>query len=317
MEAALSLPYDTRLLLSWLCAALLAVGVRYGTKTSWPRAIGIGIMTVPLWLTAWAYVNSIQRLADSGSVLPTYSTWTLSAIWSRSVLVDLGYIGTGFLLAATEGRWRWLEAHGLAGLATKAREMGLPLGGRSEGASLLWGLLVFPAFILVTWVVNALVYAQPALVNGDETSVWDNMTPYHAIFISLAAGIGEELVYRGVLLVGLLHLLRRMEPRARVTLAVGIQALVFGFAHAGYGTWAHVIVPTLFGLVAGAIAMRYGIWAAILIHVLVDVYAFGLYAAQNAAWFWTLLLVLFFGNLALTFAWSMRWTYRRFIARPM
>lgn len=309
MEAALSLNYDTRLVLSWACAALLGLGLRLLGKFPGRRAAGIALMTVPLWLTLWAYVNTIQRLADGGSVLPTYSTWILSSLWTRSTLIDLGYTGAGFLLYA------WGQGPlTVQSLARTAARAGLPMGQRSEGKSILVGLLAFPVFLFATALVNWLVYSQSAFVNGDETSVWDAMTPYHTIFLSLSAGLGEELVYRGVLLVGLLHLLPK--NRWGVAAAVVLQALVFGFAHAGYGTWAHVIVPTLFGLFAGAVAMRFGIWAAIVFHVLVDIYAFGSDAAANAPWFGVLLAVALLANAMFSGVVSIRWTYRRFVQAP-
>ncbi len=309
METLLSLDYGSRLLLSWGSAIALAVLVRYVRNTQWHRAVALGLMTVPLWLTAWNFVNSIQVLADPNSRIPTYSTWILSGLWSRSVLVDLGYVGAGVLLLASGGHLRKLASLSPRAIARVLQREGLPLRG-TEAGSIAVGLLAFPIFLAVTWVVNWLVYSQPALVTGDETSVWADMTSYHTILISLSAGIGEEVVYRGVLLVALLRI---MPP----WVAVSVQSLLFGFAHAGYGTLAHVIVPTLFGLVAGVATLRFGIWSAITLHVLVDVAAFGIHAAGNEPWFGTVLATLLLANALATFWWAGRWTWQRVrTARP-
>ncbi len=299
MEALLSLDYSTRLLLSWGSALALGLSLRAFGKQPWHQALGIGIMTVPMWSTVWNYVNSIQFLADPGSTLPTYSTWILSGIWSRGILTDLGYVGAGFILWARGESWSRLWSTRVMDLAAQLRDAGLPLW-RSEGRSIAVAFLAFPLFLAGTWLINALVYAQPALVTGDESSVWDDMTPYHTVWISLAAGFGEELVYRGVLLV----LLLRIMP---AWAAVGIQALVFGFGHAGYGTLAHVIVPTLFGIFAGVVALRFGLWSAIVFHVLIDIMALGIHAMPAFPWFGTLLTIFLVANSLATFGWAATW----------
>jgi membrane protease YdiL (CAAX protease family) len=302
----LSLDYPTRLLLSWSSAALLGA-VLWATKRPWHRAAGVAIMTVPLWLVGWNYVNSIQFLADPGSVLPTYSTRTLRNLYTRSILVNVGYVTAGFLLWASGGTWRGFWELTPQRIARAVREAGVPLGRGSEARSVLAGVLAFPVLLFASIAAAWFLYNQPALVQGDETSVWLRMTAFHMLLISLAAGFGEELVYRGVLMVALA---RFMPPWA----AILVQALVFGFAHAGYGTIAHVILPTLFGLLAGVIAYRWGLWAAIVLHVLVDIYAFGIHAIGNDAWLEPILAGFLALNVAATVAFAVWWAVQRMAA---
>lgn len=298
MEAELTLRYEHRLLLSWACATFLALLLR-ARGSAWHRAAGVALMTVPLWLTAWNFLNSFQVLADPDSRLPTYSRATLSAIWSRSVLVDVGYVLAGLLLWSSGGRWREVWTSGPRRLAAGVRDAGLPMG-RGEGRSVLAGLVVFPVFLAFTFVANDLIYGQSALVNGDESSVWAAMTPYHALLLSLAAGFGEEILYRGLLQGGL----RKAMP---AWAAIGVQAVVFAFAHAGYGTFAHVLLPLLFGLVAGVAAHRFGLWTAIVLHVLVNLFAFAGDAVDEFPWLETLLLAFLTVNAVVSIVLGTKW----------
>lgn len=315
MEAELRLLYADRLLASWALAITTAVLLRLSGRR-WHIAAGIAVMTVPLWLTVLAYVNTIQVLADPNSRLASYSTRALSSIWTRSVFIDVGYLLVGAVVWASGGTWKGLWDTGPRRIAATVRGAGLTQDG-GEGRSILAGLLLFPVFLVVTAMVDSFVYGRSGLVNGDESSVWAAMTPYYMLMISLAAGIGEELVYRGVLMVAAAALLRRtgMPRPAVAVIAVSLQAIVFGMAHAGYGTLAHVILPTLFGLAAGAIAYRFGLWAAIVLHTLVDVFAFGGDAALNAPWVETVLLgflgLNFLASLAYGAWWAGQWWQHR------
>ncbi len=299
MEAALVLDGATIRVLAWLAAGLtgLAVAWRRGPRTG--RAVAL--LTTPVWLTFWNIMASIEVLADPNSVLRAFSQMRLSRLFYRSILSDFGYLGAGVVLLARPG--------GARNLAAWLRNHGWPTGGRTETASIRVGFLLFPPLIVVAAMTNWVLYGQQALVNGDETNVWANMTPYHAIFISLAAGFTEEILYRGLILMAL----TRVVP---TWVAVVLQAAFFGFAHAGYGTWAHVIGPALFGLFMGFVAMRWGIWAAIVLHVLADVAAFGFDAAANEAWFGTLLTVALLTNLAYAIGAGFQWTLDRWKSRP-
>jgi membrane protease YdiL (CAAX protease family) len=55
-----------------------------------------------------------------------------------------------------------------------------------------------------------------------------------------------------------------------------LQALAFGLAHTGYGTWAHILGPFLFGLAMAWVALRLGILAAIVLHAAVDIISFSI-----------------------------------------
>lgn len=285
------------------------------------RALGIGLMTVPLWQAVWGSLDSIVVLLQGGFVFRAFTRHELSRLYSNKLLEDLGYLAAGFLLYASDG-FRDVLRQSPRRLARRLVQAG-PVGflgrARSEGRSLLSGVLLFPVLLMVTIAVNLLLSNVDSLNQSDESSIFDNMTVYHALLISLAAGFGEELLYRGVLLVGLAHGLMRVfragpTGPGRVLAMLGaivLQALLFGLAHGGYGTWSHVLLPALFGLVAGLIAWAFGMWAAITLHVLVDLIAFGAAASSNVDWLWPVLVYAFLANCALTLAWSALWLVRQ------
>jgi membrane protease YdiL (CAAX protease family) len=91
------------------------------------------------------------------------------------------------------------------------------------------------------------------------------------VCLSLAAGIGEELVFRG-------YLQRQLSAlTGRVGLAIVLQAVVFGLGHV-YEGQAAVMRIVLIGLIFGIVAAwRGNIRACIVAHVTIDVLAgFGL-----------------------------------------
>ncbi|MGB0653651.1 MAG: lysostaphin resistance A-like protein [Thermoplasmatota archaeon] len=314
MEATLTAPvafgamaewlgYEEKLLLSWAGGLLVAVAAIAIGRRSARWALGAALVSVPIWSTFWGIIDSIEVLTDPNSVLRPYSQRVLSRVSFFKILGDVGYIGAGFLLMAAPS-WRGVLRQRLDDLAAAARRMGLPMGGRSEGASIRFGLLIFPWFLIGAALVNFVLFSAPALNNGDELSVWNNMTVYHVLFLALAAGFGEELLYRGVLQ----PWLGRWMP---VGAAIAVQAVFFGFAHGGYGTWAHVLSPLLFGVLTGILAHRWGLWSAIVLHVGVDIVAFAAYAAPDAPWFAWLLGVAFLANVAWSLTVGARWAIRR------
>ena len=259
------------------------------------QALGMGLLTVPIWDTLWGILSSFVPLVHGGFVLRPYSRYQLSGLYTYKFLADVGYLAVGFLLYASP-RPGTVLSQPPRSLARRLAAERLPmgrLGWLSEGRSALVGLALFPVLLVVTLVANRLVSGVSELNQSDETSLFANMTPYHALLISLAAGFGEELAYRGLLM----GWLSRRVPMAA---AVLLQAAVFGLAHSGYGTWSHVLLPTLFGVVAGAVAWLFGVWASITMHVLVDVYAFGAESVGHFAWVSPTLDALFFANLLFT-----------------
>ena len=280
----------------WLLgAATLGIGVGLGRPVH--RAIGVGLMTVPVWETMWGILDSLVELQQGGFVFRAFTHHELSSLYLYKLVEDLGYLTMGFLVYSSGGRFANLFRQGPRQLARSLADAGLPMGRRSETGSAFLGLLAFPVLLLATVAVNLTLNRVDDLSQSDESSIYDNMTVFHAVMISLAAAFTEELVYRGILMVGL-------SRRMPMPVAVVLQAVVFGFAHGGYGTWSHIIIAGLFGLVSGVVAWRFGLWAALILHLMVDLFAFGADASSNVPWLWQAIVWAFIANCALTIGYA-------------
>lgn len=318
-QGVFPLAWESRMLLAWCSAALTGALLVVTRRLGAARAMGLALMTVPLWLAFWGFLNSIPALQDTTTVLRPVPPRGLSRMYYRSILLDVGYLGAGFLLLAYGGRLRQAVQEGLQGLAVRMRDHGVPTGGRSEAASAWIGYVTFPLLLLGTWSAYLAMQQVPQLLSGDESQVWRNMSPYHVLMISAAAAVTEELVYRAFLLVVLARLLAP-AGRAAMPLAVLGQAVLFGLAHGGYGTWIHVAMPLLFGLVAGIAAWRFGLWSAVVLHFQVDLYVFGA-ELDPGAYPWARPVL--FGLLALNVlamllaAWAWRRRHRRTDSGPV
>lgn len=312
-QAAQLLPTWSFYAVPW--AAGLALALAVAPRKGLLRGLGLGLMTVPLWDTVLGIVDSFGPLLQGGVTLRPFTTYELSGLYTYKLLGDLGYLAVGFLLYAGGARFWRQTPHSLA--AHLANE-GLPLGRRGEGRSAFVGMLGFPALLLGTLLFSTLTAGASSLRQSDESLVFANMTPYHAVLISAAAAFSEELLFRGLLLTALLRAFRVADrPRGvgkatAVTAAIVLQAVVFGLAHSGYATWIHVLLPALFGLVAGFAAWRFGVWAGIVLHFSVDFFAFLSETGAQQAWALPLLNVLFYGNLLLSLSWCIVWALKRF-----
>jgi membrane protease YdiL (CAAX protease family) len=310
-------------LAAWSLALLFAAYAHAWGGQPGRRAAGLGIMTVPLWQTLIGILESIAPLVQGGTVLPALSPSQLSDAYIFAILPNLGYLGAGFLLYASHGaNWRGMA---VPQLAQTLRKAGLPMGRRSEGQSAAAGIAIVPLLALASYLLVLATQGIKALNNGDESQYWRNMTVYHAVLISAAAALGEELLFRGLLQTLLAKGFSRLRGAGAdpagwaVVPAIVVQAIVFGFAHAGYGTFEHVLTPLLFGLLAGLLAWRWGIWSSILLHFLADTYTFLQEAAPTHLVAGILLDGLFAANLAFALAWLLRRasTWRGTARRPL
>lgn len=301
----LPIGFVRRIISTWAVALAAATTWAWLANRPWNRAVGLALMTVPLWQAVFGFLNSIPDLVASDSVREPLSVERLSDQYIFGLTSDIGYVGVGFLV------WLGWVPGSFRSLAQAMVRAGVPA--RREGRSAWYGFLLLPPFLLGSAFLNNALRRSPALDNGNEASIWDMMTPYHDIMISLTAGFTEELVYRVVgiaVFTGLLLALRASRPVALAG-AVVLQAVLFGAAHGGYGTWAHVLLPLAFGLFAGVVYLWLGLWSVVVLHVLIDVYAFASYTADGWPWFVTFLTWMLILNVLATVAWSLWWAGRQ------
>lgn len=308
-DAAFTLPLRgaRRFLAAWGVACLGAAIYAFTTRAPWRKGLGMALMFTPLAFTLWSILNNLAPLLAGGKEIVAITPYQLSTAYMRAILIDLGYAGAGFLLWAG-----WHPKDTVRDIARRLQDSGFPMGRRSEAASLRLGFGWFPV-LLVGAILVDLATRGTALVNNDESSIWSLATPWHVIMISLAASVGEETLYRGVLMVSAAVLFgaRRGGDRAKVAwaAAIALQGIIFGLAHAGFGNYAHVLQATLFGLVSGFAAYRFGIWSVITLHFLVDIYAIGADVATPAwqGFLVTLLIInVIYSGVAATSWWAAR-----------
>jgi membrane protease YdiL (CAAX protease family) len=188
----------------------------------------------------------------------------------------------GMALALLLG-WAWLRRERLVG---EAWDLSAPAIGwsRTIGWAAAATFVVFLIFGLGGAAVEALGLGAP-----DPGYVLDKVTESPQMFALwivgvaiLAAGVGEELLYRGFLMD---RLSRLAGLRTRMWLVLLIQAVLFGLPHV-YQGWGGVLVTGSVGLFLGWLRLRMNgnLWACILAHAAVDVIAMSLAYADRLGW---------------------------------
>jgi len=161
---------------------------------------------------------------------------------------------------------------GVVGLLVGWREFGLGamgLGFAPLGSVIYWtvGLSVGALFLLFAFLLFRRAFGigeSPLLVQllprtGREKVLF--------VFLSLAAGVGEEIAYRGYLIPALTLLLGWNWGAALLSSAV------FGLLHA-YQGWLGILRTAVLGLILAASFIVSGvIWPAILAHAILDMFA--------------------------------------------
>lgn len=95
---------------------------------------------------------------------------------------------------------------------------------------------------------------------------WQEYKPY--IFLSFAAGVSEEIIYRGFLIQYMLFLID--DTSNPELAAIIIPALVFGVIHRYQGWWAVIKISTIAALLGVIYIYSKSIFLVIVIHILID-----------------------------------------------
>lgn len=145
----------------------------------------------------------------------------------------------------------------------------------TEGIRIQWHF--YPVLIAESGLYAMLLFALMAIS-------MNAMAPAMAISpvdigYALGAGVYEELLFRAILLSGLLYLAGLIKNRTLIwkILAVLVSALLFSGAHyigaAGDSfTWVSFLTRTLGGLLLGFVFMLRGLGAAVYTHAIYDIY---------------------------------------------
>ncbi len=142
---------------------------------------------------------------------------------------------------------------------------------------------------ILIFTVGAALLQAAGLPAPDASFVLDLVTESPLMFAIwvigvaiLAAGVGEELLWRGFLMD---RLERLGGLRGRVWLVLAVQAILFGLPHAYQGL-AGMILTAAIGLLLGwvRIMQRGNLWAVIIAHASVDVIMMSLAYASKTGW---------------------------------
>lgn len=312
-----SVGYESWLVGSWLLAfvlgAVLAVLGRGRSGYAW-RAAGVALMSVPVWMVLLVTVDDMAKTfcaqGDLASILPPPPASAPSADHflsqaSDQLMRNVGYPVAGLLLWF-HGRERLAPLAPLAPPAPpaplaspaslartwtqKLAEL-VPMGRRGAIASFRLGLAFMPLLIALNLALVWLTDLQIRAV--DENAYFGNLHAVAALALAVAAGVGEEVVFRGVMQQGLKRVLGHIvRPRlVAMTIAVLLQAVVFAYSHAGYGNPTLLLFNAAFAVMAGFVVERWGLGCAIALHTLIDLYAFFAQVPAPDAWFWGLMVI--------------------------
>lgn len=183
-----------------------------------------------------------------------------SPIQAVIALAVLALTGFGYPLVALASSYAWGTGSPKRDLGMSAKLIDLALG--PAGAVALFG-----ATILTSLLVQAIGLPQSSNLDGltgDERST--AVLIVTLVLAGLIAPITEELLFRGMLMRGLLSM-------SRPKVAVLIQGLIFGTAHFqyqfGWGNVGLLIVLSVLGVLLGLIVRATGrLWPAMIAHAL-------------------------------------------------
>lgn len=278
------------------------------------RCTGFALIFAMLWRSIYLSFPDLLVIAAGGAVSPPAQTSALYRQFFVSVVWDFVYpiLGLMFFLHRVPGIHVPLTwGHQLENLLR-------PFGAwvrRSWATDVAWGSVLF-IVDLIAAVLLAIFLASGATSDvGDDSAFFNLITADQVFVIAIIAGVGEELVFRGILQSGL-HRLIGTDFRA-TSIVVLIQAVAFAIVHSGYADLDHVIVPFAFGIFIGYVFRYFGIIPAIMIHVQIDIFAFGASyltarnGTEEAAIMGGFLALLFIANIAFGaiyfFLWILDW----------
>jgi membrane protease YdiL (CAAX protease family) len=236
------------------------------------RCAGFALIFAMLWRSLFLSFPDLLVIAGGGAVTPPAPTSALYRQFFVSVIWDFVYPVVGLMLFLHRVPLFHIAARWGQQLASLLRPFDAWVK-RSWGTDVAWGSVLF-VLDLVGAILLATFLASGATGEvGDDSAVFNLITLDQVFVIAIIAGVGEELVFRGILQGGLHRLLGR-GPLAS-TMAIVIQAVPFAIVHAGYADLDHVIVPFAFGIFIGYVFRYFGIIPAIMIHTQIDIFAFG------------------------------------------
>lgn len=188
---------------------------------------------------------------------------------------------------ATKIQMYWINGFGLWAMAVVTLLVWWFSDRLVEDLGLGWpppALQLVPGLLLILFIILYAVDVGSEIATGDlRQKTFDRWTKdmpflpakdvewFHFNFLSISAGICEEIVFRGFFITYLNSLLQFLPPLTAQWLAVLIPAIIFGMVHY-YQGWKAMLKISLMAILFGYIFVLTGsLWLLMLLHFLVDV----------------------------------------------
>ena len=197
------------------------------------------------WLLLLIAGSFLFILAYGFSSIPTALDEAVNVpVWLQAILCVVTSTG---VLALYGGWWKWTE---------KRKAADLPLRRLAGDTALGFGVGIL-FFILVTGCIALLGGYRVGSVN------WDWNALVRSLFMFLVVGVGEEVLFRGIVF-------RMIDDRWGTLVALVVSALIFGFVHISNDNatvWSSLAIAVEAGLLLGAAYKWSGtLWLPIGIH---------------------------------------------------
>jgi membrane protease YdiL (CAAX protease family) len=144
----------------------------------------------------------------------------------------------------------------------------LPQGGVQAAVAVLRGVLATLPLVIMFWLVMRSRHPELRRLGQQVQWLVDELfggaSAAQLVLVAVLAGVGEELLFRGVLL-------PFAERWTTPLVALGVTSLLFGLAHTL--SMLYFLLATLIGVYFGWLAMNYGLVVAIVAHGLYDLVA--------------------------------------------
>lgn len=245
-------------------ALALAAALLTRARRGWPTAAGALALAAILYPAAEALVDfaHVAPLVGQPTTLEPLSRERLARMPVDVLEDNLLVPGLGLAFAGLAGGRR--AVRGFVGSLTRRASAWVP--------ELSIGWAAVPVVVGAEAVALAALQGPASVLQtADETALFANATAVHVLLLSLAPAIAEEVYYRDLLQRGLES--AWSGPRAAWA-AIGLQAVLFGLAHASYTSLAHLLGPLVFGLGMGVLRTTGGLGACVVAHAGVNLFYF-------------------------------------------
>ncbi|MBI2077078.1 MAG: CPBP family intramembrane metalloprotease [Euryarchaeota archaeon] len=233
-----------------------------GYQWSMSRCVGVAFMFFSTWRAIHGSFPDLLVIAAGGGTPGP----TPTIVWYRSfflkVFWDLVYPLLGLLFFFH----RVPLVHTAPAWGDELRRVLHPLGSwvrRTVPVDFAWGALLFFGNFVGSALIFSLLARTETEAVGDDSRVFDLLTLDQVFLLSIIAGVGEELIFRGLLQSGLERLLGRFRVPWRFSWLTVAAALVapaaLAFAFVG-GATAGFVGVLVVGLLVALAFIPFALW---------------------------------------------------------